>query len=357
MLPMSIQCQNCGEYIHKGKKFNGRKEEAKGEEYLGIKVWRFYLKCTTCLAELTFKTDPKRNDYTVENGATRNFEPWRQRNTEEELEKAKKAREEMGDNMKVLENRTEASKREMDLQDVIEEVKELNARAAQLTTEQIIDIHSGAADRWEEAQIEEMAAKAFAHKQSNGGMTNGAGGKSAAAMPTPLSQFAAAGSSSSVVAAPAIPSASSLRLLNRLPDAVDLSAVDYRPAGGAAALDQLEVPDSPNGDSANGAASITSDAAAAARPASAAATNAANSSDAAAAAFAATASSLPAAAPLAGLLLVKKRKSATDGDGKEKKKKSKKDKKEAQQTNNAAQPEAEAAGLGGLLGSYGDDSD
>lgn len=234
----------------------------------------------------------------------------------------------------------------MDLQDAIEEVKELNARAAQLTTEQIIDIHSGAADRWEEAQIEEMAAKAFAHKQNNGRPANGTG-KSAAAMPDPLSQFAAAGSSSSAVAAPAASSSSSLRLLNRLPDAVDLAAVDFRPAGGAAALDQLEVPDSPNGDSA-AATPAAANANGTGAAAAAASSSIAASSSAAAAALPA------AAAPLAGLLLVKKRKPA-DGD-KEKKKKSKKDKKEAQQSNNNAPPEAEAAGLGGLLGSYGDDS-
>jgi len=153
MLPMSIQCQTCGEYIHKGKKFNGRKEEAVGEEYLGIKVWRFYLKCTTCLAEITFKTDPKRNDYTVERGASRNFEPWKQVSAEEKLEAAKRAREEAGDSMKVLENRTEQSKREMELQDAIEEVKELNARAQALTTDQLIDIHAGAAARWRRRRL------------------------------------------------------------------------------------------------------------------------------------------------------------------------------------------------------------
>lgn len=331
---------------------------------MGIKVWRFYLKCTTCLAELTFKTDPKRNDYTVENGATRNFEPWKQRNTEEELEKAKRAREEMGDTMKVLENRTEASKREMDLQDAIEEVKELNARSAQLTTDQIIDIHSGAADRWEEAQIEAMAAKAFAHKQNNGGSSSSTG-KSAAAMPDPdpLSQFAAAGSSSAAVAAPAASSSSSLRLLNRLPDAVDLSAVDYRPSGGAAALDQLEVPDSPTGDGGSASDNAATAAAAASSPAAAAAANgsaaAAASASAASSSLAApsAASVLPAAAPLAGLVLIPKKRKPADGDKDHKKKSSKKDRKEQQKTNEqTAQAEA-TPGLGGLLGSYGDDSD
>jgi Saf4/Yju2 protein len=54
-----IQCNTCGEYIYKGKKFNARKEVAEGEVYYGIKILRFYIKCTRCSAEITFKTDPK----------------------------------------------------------------------------------------------------------------------------------------------------------------------------------------------------------------------------------------------------------------------------------------------------------
>ena len=48
-----------------------------GEEYLGITVYRFYFKCPQCSAELVMKTDPKNSDYTVEAGASRNYEPWR----------------------------------------------------------------------------------------------------------------------------------------------------------------------------------------------------------------------------------------------------------------------------------------
>lgn len=153
MLPFSMQCQACGEYIYRGKKFNARKEWS-GEDYLGIKIWRFYLRCTSCMQEITFKTDPKNADYVCEAGAARNFEPWRQEADAEDAQRAAKEEEEV-DAMKALENRMIQSKREMDAQDALEEILDLNARNAGMTADNVIDRMSS---RWKEEQ--ELALKA-----------------------------------------------------------------------------------------------------------------------------------------------------------------------------------------------------
>lgn len=50
-----------------------------GEDYLGIRIFRFYFHCKNCGAEISMKTDPKNSDYAMEQGATRNYEPWREK--------------------------------------------------------------------------------------------------------------------------------------------------------------------------------------------------------------------------------------------------------------------------------------
>jgi len=127
MAPFSMRCNTCGEYIYKGKKFNARKETVDGEDYLGIKIFRFYIKCTLCSAEITFKTDPMNTDYTAEHGASRNFEPWRDEKAEEE-DRLAKLEEEENNPMKVLENKTVDSKREMDILDALQDIRARNAR-------------------------------------------------------------------------------------------------------------------------------------------------------------------------------------------------------------------------------------
>ncbi|KAH7910167.1 DUF572-domain-containing protein [Hygrophoropsis aurantiaca] len=128
MAPFSMRCNTCGEYIYKGKKFNARKETVEGEDYYGIKIFRFYIKCTLCSAEITFKTDPKNTDYAAEHGASRNFEPWREEEDGKEVDRIARLEEEENNPMKALENRTVDAKREMDILDALQDIRARNAR-------------------------------------------------------------------------------------------------------------------------------------------------------------------------------------------------------------------------------------
>ncbi|KAF8026011.1 hypothetical protein BT93_F2740 [Corymbia citriodora subsp. variegata] len=129
MLPMSIRCTTCGNYISKGTKFNSRKEDVIGETYLGIQIFRFYFKCTKCSAELTMKTDPQNSDYVVESGASRNFEPWREQDEVVDNEKKKREAEEM----------TLDSKREMDILAALDEMKSMRSRHATVSVDAMLE--------------------------------------------------------------------------------------------------------------------------------------------------------------------------------------------------------------------------
>lgn len=137
MAPFSMRCLHCGEYIYKGRKFNARKETT-DEKYLSIAIYRFYIRCTRCSGEITFKTNPATMDYDCEKGAKRNFEPWRdagaKAETEEERldrlerEEGEAAEQEERDKMAELEEKMLESKREMAVADALDEIRMRNAR-------------------------------------------------------------------------------------------------------------------------------------------------------------------------------------------------------------------------------------
>jgi hypothetical protein len=132
MIPFSLQCIKCGEYMYRGKKFNSRKEDVIGDDYLGIKKYRFYIKCCVCNNEIAFKTDPKNQDYVCESGATRNFESWRQQDEAEEKFADENKEKSAANAMSALESKTLDSKIEMDILDALDEIKVRGRRPLQL---------------------------------------------------------------------------------------------------------------------------------------------------------------------------------------------------------------------------------
>eukprot|EP01080_Neovahlkampfia_damariscottae_P002147 gene2147-2013_t len=160
MLPMSVRCTNCGEYLYQGKKFNSRKETVWDESYLGLKVFRFYIKCPTCAAELTMKTDPKNSRYNCEHNCTRNYEAWHDPKAEEEAVQ-KEIEEQETDAMRLLENKSNVTKLEMEKIDDLDEIKTLNALNEQISVEDLLQKHLEKNEKKEEQVDVEEELKKF----------------------------------------------------------------------------------------------------------------------------------------------------------------------------------------------------
>ena len=177
MAPFSMQCTACGEYIYKGRKFNARKETAE-ERYLNtIPIYRFYIRCTRCSAEIVFRTDPRNMDYAVERGAKRNFEAWREERVEEtdkqRLDRLEREEAAMSgaalegsgeDKMEELEKKTYDAKREMEIADALDEIRSRNARLEAKAREGKVVVGPSEAllqAQREEAEDAEAARRAF----------------------------------------------------------------------------------------------------------------------------------------------------------------------------------------------------
>lgn len=162
MLPMSIRCLTCGEFMGAGLKFNAKKSTA-AETYLGAKIYRFSMKCKACPASFVIKTDPKNSDYDCESGAKRNFQAWRaDRDKAEEVAAAREDQDE--DAMQALENKTLDARQEMEDLDALEELRASKARNARVSAELLLSRHRQMHDG--EEALEEEARAAFRAKNA-----------------------------------------------------------------------------------------------------------------------------------------------------------------------------------------------
>ncbi|MCJ1310505.1 hypothetical protein MMC25_004169 [Agyrium rufum] len=172
MAPFGMKCTYCGEYIYKGRKFNARKETT-DERYYSIPIYRFYIRCTRCSGEITFKTDPKNMDYESEKGAKRNFEMWRQgddkerEETEEERLDRLEQEELEKDAMGVLEGKVVDAKMEMEIADKLDEIRTRNARVErkeklgdEVVVASVVDERDKIREQ-QEKHDEEIARRAF----------------------------------------------------------------------------------------------------------------------------------------------------------------------------------------------------
>ncbi|KAG8226020.1 hypothetical protein J437_LFUL004141 [Ladona fulva] len=161
MAPFNMRCKTCGEYIYKGKKFNARKEDVEGDDYLGIRIYRFYIKCTRCLQEISFKTDPRNTDYEIEAGATRNFMALKLAEEAAQREEDEIKEEEASNPMKLLENRTKASKQELELLESLEELRDLNRRQRTIDYDTMLSQYEDKRKELEEEEDEKTVRSIF----------------------------------------------------------------------------------------------------------------------------------------------------------------------------------------------------
>ncbi|KAG2381799.1 hypothetical protein C9374_006183 [Naegleria lovaniensis] len=156
MLPMTIQCTVCGEFMYQGKKFNSRKETVHGEDYLGLRVFRFYIRCTRCASEVTFKTDPKNSDYVAEHNCVRSY-PSHARVHEDINAQLYDHGE---DAMKKLENKTLDSKQEIEDLDILDSIKTIKQLHNKISADSLLE-------KLQIEQLEEEEARATTEHEFN----------------------------------------------------------------------------------------------------------------------------------------------------------------------------------------------
>lgn len=64
--PFDIICTFCNTLICKGKRHNAFKEKC--GDFMGIDVFRFYIRCIKCYSEVTIKTDIENGTFVCESG-------------------------------------------------------------------------------------------------------------------------------------------------------------------------------------------------------------------------------------------------------------------------------------------------
>ncbi len=129
MLPFTMKCDHCSQFLFIATKFNSRCEKIAGKTALGLNAYRFYGSCKHCKGEFIFRTDPERSDYVLESGGTRSYEAFKDADlAEEELSRSKA--EAAADEGEKLESKIYDTAEEMRRIEELQELRSLNKREA-----------------------------------------------------------------------------------------------------------------------------------------------------------------------------------------------------------------------------------
>ncbi|KAL0220325.1 hypothetical protein RCL1_000179 [Eukaryota sp. TZLM3-RCL] len=140
MLPMSVRCEKCGDHMYVGTKFNARKELVWDQDYLGIKIFRFFMSCRLCSNEMVLKTDPKNADYICECGVVRAYEPWREKERQEKLQKELLEKKEELDGTAAIQHKSEKTRQEMDDFDRLDFLKRLSTKQHKISHNKLLEM-------------------------------------------------------------------------------------------------------------------------------------------------------------------------------------------------------------------------
>jgi len=150
MFPFTLCCDNCKDFVYVGTKFNSKVEKIKGEDYLGIPIWRFYGRCPHCRNEIRFRTDPKTTDYLLESGGSRTHNPRRDAILAEAQQSEAQEEELAGDKVRTLEHKSYSAAEELKTLESLEELRRISKRLMaapdKLTDELLADLGARVSD-------------------------------------------------------------------------------------------------------------------------------------------------------------------------------------------------------------------
>lgn len=130
MLPFTMRCDHCGQFLYIATKFNSRCEKIPGKTELGLNAYRFYGSCKHCKGEFIFRTDPDHSDYLLESGGTRSYEAHKDADYAEAEVAKSKADAEAESESQALENKIYDTAEEMRKMEELGELRSINKREA-----------------------------------------------------------------------------------------------------------------------------------------------------------------------------------------------------------------------------------